>query len=398
MVTKNLFSVKTLLCTLCALFLLSPQAGAKSTTKDTPTDSLAPASLGGVAFATERLRTMAVQCRLDGASLSAIPVSGKDSMTFVYRGRRLAVKKNALGDISHIGYWCFPQALRDFNPSPVYDFLERYALELDLAGQTRDIKIYRDQMTAKGDWNALTAAGDINDFSLRKEGLKKYYFNFKRGGRSLQLAFACDCQLLMGCDAIELERNFVRDIKRTAPNLKLLDLPQPESAGDSTKQQANYRVLGGKDYLSPSIHNSIYLRLEKTGGKKTYALIADTMKLVQSVGNMLLTGISKNHVNVALKVDKYGYACDSLLLPLASLVTFLQQEGCELYFGVKERKGDDVLCSVFALQRDYGYNHVISFRVPKSTLVQGGTVEARAFCYVPLHNVTEKFLNLTPSR
>ena len=122
------------------------------------------------------------------------------------------------------------------------------------------------------------------------------------------------------------------------------------------------------------------------------------MKLVQSVGNMLLTGISKNHVNVALKVDKYGYACDSLLLPLASLVTFLQQEGCELYFGVKERKGDDVLCSVFALQRDYGYNHVVSFRVPKRTLVQGGTVEARAFCYVPLHNVTEKFLNLTPSR
>ena len=61
--------------------------------------------------------------------------------------------------------------MRDFNPSPVYDFLERYALELDLAGQTRDIKIYRDQMTAKGDWNALTAAGDINDFSLRKEGL-----------------------------------------------------------------------------------------------------------------------------------------------------------------------------------------------------------------------------------
>ena len=202
----------------------------------------------------------------------------------------------------------------------------------------------------------------------------------------------------MGCDAIELERNFVRDIKRTVPNLKLLDLPQPESATDSTKQQANYRVLGGKEYLSPSIHNSIYLRLEKTGGKKAYALIADTMKLVQSVGNMLLTGISKNHVNVALKVDKYGYACDSLLLPLASLVTFLQQEGCELYFGVKERKGDDVLCSVFALQRDYGYNHVISFRVPKRTLVQGGTVEARAFCYVPLHNVTEKFLNLTPSR
>ena len=203
MATKNLFSVKTLLCTLCALFLLSPQAGAKSAMKDMPADSLAPASLGGVAFATERLRSMAEQCRLDGASLAAIPASGKDSMTFVYRGRPLAVKKNALGDISHIGYWCFPQALRDFNPSPVYDFLERYALELDLAGQTRDIKIYRDQMTAKGDWNALTAAGDINDFSLRKEGLKKYYFNFKRGGRSLQLDFACDCQLLISCDAIE---------------------------------------------------------------------------------------------------------------------------------------------------------------------------------------------------
>ena len=95
MATKNLFSVKTLLCTLCALFLLSPQAGAKSaiTEKDMPADSLAPASLSGVAFATERLRSMAEQCRLDGASLSAIPVSGKDSMTFVYRGRPLAVKK-----------------------------------------------------------------------------------------------------------------------------------------------------------------------------------------------------------------------------------------------------------------------------------------------------------------
>ena len=104
MVTKNLFSVKTLLCILCALFLLSPQAGAKSATKDTPTDSLAPASLGGVAFATERLRSMAEQCRLDGASLAAIPASGTDSMTFVYRVRRLAVKKNDQGNISNIGY------------------------------------------------------------------------------------------------------------------------------------------------------------------------------------------------------------------------------------------------------------------------------------------------------
>ena len=45
----------------------------------------------------------------------------------------LNCRKNSFQEVEHLGLLLFPQQIRNLKPSPVYDFLERYLLELNIA-------------------------------------------------------------------------------------------------------------------------------------------------------------------------------------------------------------------------------------------------------------------------
>ena len=82
-------------------------------------------------YSTRKLQRIATAASLVVAE--RMGANASDDTTYFYKRRQLSVRTNALGDVSHIGYRMFNrEVVRMQGNAPVFDFLERYMLELDL--------------------------------------------------------------------------------------------------------------------------------------------------------------------------------------------------------------------------------------------------------------------------
>ena len=67
-------------------------------------------------------------------------------------------------------------------------------------------------------------------------------------------------------------------------------------------------------------------------------------------------------------------------------------EGCNLYVGIKKYAEDNVAATVFALNNELGYNHVLAVDFPTGILSgRQQSITGTAYVYIPLQNVTEDF-------
>ncbi len=137
--------------------------------------------------------------------------------TFLFRNRILSIKMNCWGEIQNIGYSLFPNEICDTNLSYIYDFVERYLLELDLLNKKSELKkrLRHDDVTLSGDFPSILDehSSDIQ-FSIEDVEYHRYKLNFKRGTKNIQLDFSPNCQLILGANDKELEEIFSRHFRQ----------------------------------------------------------------------------------------------------------------------------------------------------------------------------------------
>ena len=329
-------------------------------------------------FSTVRLKQMAEKLNL--AQLDTLkPSVLTDSYTF--KGNKLHVATNKQGAICHIGYAMVNPALRNAEQLPLLNFVERYLLELDLPSDfSRGVRLNRDKVEYKAAANVVPSSIGYNDgFAYQVIELKSYRVTWERDGKPLlTLAFPMDAQLLLGCNAIELERNLVKNLSLT-PNVK------------TKLSEISEEALKGRSdsYLDPLITNKIYAN--KKGGK--YELVYNNSNIHQSVCKFALTGYSPSVIPLNLTVDLYGYNKKELQLTYPQLIRFLKEEGCSIYFGIKTRSETMVEGTLFAVQKNLGYCHVVKLDIPTSIFNAQpiGKVSARIYAYIPQHNVSSDY-------
>ncbi len=334
--------------------------------------------------ATERIGSLLRVLRLSGAD--TLRPATDYTENFTRQGRPLHVVTNRWGEVAHVGYYLFPAGLRASQPSPVYDFLERYLLELDLPSQLpRQMRLSLDKVTVKGNPAAAAAFDGTESFGLSSELMRNYSVRWSREGRELlSLNFPMDCQLLTGCNAIELEKNLARDLRRTEP---LPPCATVAPRGELTASGATV-ICHGRTYLNELIRSDLYLR--KSAG--SYFLIEDAARPLQTIPNLMLAGPAGRDYRMDLSLDKYGYDAETFTVSLGQWQAFCREQGCELYFGVKTLSGGVLTGTLFAVNERMGYNHVLSVEFPVSLLQGGeGSIRARLLAYIPLHNVSEKY-------
>ena len=163
------------------------------------------------------------QTRLLKQMAQAVSLSLPDSLermtdndsTWTYRGRQLRVRTNALGDVSHIGYKLFHnQMVSLYGNQWLFDFLERYFLELDLRLDGKPVaeRMSVDRVVVKeGTVAMMSRVRDTDALSVSYTPRRSYAVTWTLDGKPLTLSFPTDCQLMMGCNAIELEDRVVRD-------------------------------------------------------------------------------------------------------------------------------------------------------------------------------------------
>lgn len=314
-----------------------------------------------------------------------------------HAGKTLRLRTNALGDISHIGYRMFnDEVVAAYPDCRVFDFVERYALELRLKTDTR-VKTVQDRLAldgvtvTQGNVEMLYSVTEATPLAVDYIPRRMYRFMWTFGeGRKLGMVFKADCHLITGADAVELEQRFSRDVVRC-----------PRVDADEAMRQwdkARVSVSGGKRVISTGVYLSeaISDKLLQNLRNSRWCLVMSPKSAVRSVCNIMLTGGCETAADIPLQlvVDKYGYSTDTLRITLGQLGKYLVEDGCHVYVGVKKTDSEGLHGTLFVVNEAMGYNHVLPFVCPLS--IAGGkeaTVKAHIYTYIPLQNVTEKFFN-----
>lgn len=337
-------------------------------------------------FVTRRLNSMAKALGVEDVDYNV--------SSFSYHGKALNVRKNRWGQVEHIGYHLFSDAIRTAQPSPVYDFLERYLLELDLPSEfSTTLRLEKDEVVVKGDLTLAKTFDGTEVFSMEEKGLQKYKVSWTKGKQTLTMAFNKDCQLLSGCNAIELEHIISRNLRRIEPAQWQPFYPQ---SGNLVVKNDSMLLVKGDTYLSNNISSDIYLRpLDKEG---EYTIVEDAQWSAISVADVMTHGSPTYDYLLDVKLDKYGYDTEDFTISLRQWLALCQMEGCQLYWGTKKVENDRVTGIMLALNTQMAYNHMLSVAFPTLLLTHpsGANVphiKARLYAYIPLHYMTEKFFN-----
>ena len=335
--------------------------------------------------------------RISEAMELKIPEHLKPDMTVdsvaTFKDKTVRLRTNSFGDVSHIGYRLFDEALvENFSPSVVLDFIERYALELDALRGKIDLAETTSRRNIEfrsGSASLFRNITPLASVSIRHEERKRFEVDITDKNVNISMILPSDYQILSGANAIELEDIMVRNLLRSPNQLIPNTLPKEwEDAKNS--YSGNFIIASYGNYLSDKIRSDIYL-LKKDGIK---ALIIDSVRPTQSVKNILLTGCFDNIIPLELTVDKYGNSKEYISISLQQMIACFRSEGCKLYLGIKDSSNEFVDATLFAVNHLLAYNHMVSIKFPVS-IIKGGndTVKGVLYAYTPLQNITDKFFN-----
>lgn len=341
------------------------------------------------AFATKRLERISAAAGIVPQGMTA---DANNETDFLYRGKQLRVRTNAFGDISHVGYRLFAaQTVSAYAGTQLFDFIERYCLELDLKldGRTPAERMDIDKVVCTaGNISMLRSVTPQTPVSVEEISRRMYRVRFTVGAKTLSLTIPADYQLISGADAIELESIFERNIKRTVP--VNADAAIGGWDGAEVSRSDNMLIANAGRYLSEMIRSDIYLT-ESRGRRR---LVLDARRPRQTICNILLTGQYSRDIPLQLTIDRYGYTKSSVKVSVAQFVAACRMEGCRMYVGIKTHSDSSYTATLFALNEKMAYNHVLSVDFPTAILT-GAAQEVRGtlYAYIPLQNVTERFFN-----
>ena len=341
-------------------------------------------------FRTTLLERMAMAI---GIVSSELPANSDMDSIAVVKNKPIHVRTNAWGDVVHIGYSMFNSELvvQYHNPY-IFDFIERYLLELDLGLDKRnniETRMRIDRVTmVKGSLRQLRSVTPHSDIKLTidEKERKMYRLNCTVAANDLSITIPADCQLLLGANAIELEQIFSRNVKHSMP------IAGVDTVSDLSSMRVsiagNTLVTDGDSYMNKAIRNNLYLR-EDNGVRK---LICSPNSPSRSVSNIMLTGVFANELPMELVLNRYGNQRETLNVTLQQFIAYCKQEGATLYFGIKELSEQVLKGTLFAYNVNLACTHMLSVEFPLSLLEgEKGKIQATAYVYIPLGHIADKF-------
>lgn len=325
--------------------------------------ALVPASAKST-FRTSELERLAKVLALD---IEALP-DGYSHPTV--DGVRLTIHQTEQ-TIDHIGLYLFTEELRSMGKSPIFDFLERYFLQLKYPPHSKSMS----NMIRDDQFRFLSGNLKSVDNILLTDGFSYNYDKYcylatwnRKDSILLSVSFPVEYELISGENKIEAEENLPSDIR----NAKVV-VP------------TNKPFVKKDHYLSKDFTNRVYLSKGE--------LVLNEQHPLESAANMMLSLQTEGDFTINITQLSYGFKKTVFEVPLKQWIAFCQNHGCELYFGIQKLTDkDEVECVVIAVNAAENYNHVLTAKIASDILEpKSGTIEARLYPYVPTHNVLNLF-------
>ncbi len=294
----------------------------------------------------------------------------------------LTIRKNPYGEVEHIGMKLFSDAMRQKSPSPTYDFIERFLLEVNMAkGEERDRLLMQNFITFNiGSPVTALSLDTLMDYEEEKLPNTRYRSTWKKNGKEvLQMMYAMNWQMLSGCSIDELEKNFEKRILR------------------HNMQKTDTLPLRGTYVISPLIKNDLYVSEKGMKAPSGRKYVFNIENLSRSAANMLLVEELPINVELKMAINRYDFITDTLTVPLHKYMNFcMTEEGCKPYFGLKSIKNNEIKGVLFFVNSNGGFMHMLSVTLHTDVIKKArGTIRAKLLPYIPLYNVKKEYLNLT---
>lgn len=314
-------------------------------------------------YRTAELRRLATLLAVDESSLK----EGYNYLDIKNQHIVVTVKGNT---VMHIGLRLFAEDTRKLDNTPVFDFLERYFLQLKYPPTliTAQKMISDDQFQfMKGSLKTVDDIQPTDGFGFNYDK-RQYIATWNRDGQPLlSVSFPVEYELISGENKIEAENNLLADIKRTEI------------------KNTNSKTAHDPHYINKNFSNRLYYQKGE--------LVSSERHPAETTANMLLSMKAKGQYELKVTQVSYGFKKTVFDVPLRQWIAFCQNSGCHLYVGI-EKIGDkgEVNAVVLAVNEAENYNHVLTVTIPQEAIHnQKGSLEARLYPYVPTHNVKELF-------
>lgn len=340
--------------------------------------------VGAADFASKRLQSIAMSLRLSGLDT----LHSGTHHQYRYRGHQLCVRVNKNREIEHIGLLLFSQQYRNAATPMICDFLERNLLERNITALDEELKFQQrgeHVYFVKGTASTALTLDTINVSGISEDWIefKTYRVTWSRNGKEvLRVTFDIDCQMLLGCNSIELEERFIKRLKRYESHdyeIKKWKFPK----------HTNVYVAAGDTFLIKEMRNELFYERSKTG----WHLTNDKEHVTKSLNNMLLSMEYDGNPQLELTLDKFGYVSETISLPYKNWLQMCLDDGCTPFFGIKERTDSHYKGTILMANPKCGYVHLLSVDIPIDTIKNygNGKIYGRLYVYNPMHNLSKDY-------
>ena len=287
----------------------------------------------------------------------------------------------------------FAQELSVEKPSIliVYNFFESYIntlLPLTVEEQQKRLK----------EELILIDNGSLKNLELVKEssslmissGNKRYRVSISNGDLILlEMSFPMSCELISGMNKLEMESLFIRQLQSVKTTN---EINQDDTKISNLKKTVNpnFLIKQGTNYQIPHLRSDLYY--EKVKGK--IQLISSPNHVIESVANIMISKYALGEYLLVLNIRKYGFKKETINIPIKDWIKYYEASGCDCYFGVEKIDGDKLYATVFVVNEEFQYNHILNFMVNTQILEERkGEIVGSINVYVPTHNVLNLFEN-----
>ena len=326
--------------------------------------------------------------------LNIVGLLSKNSLTdtLTVSGQHIVVRRDAQGQVVHIGIPLFNTSIRNLQPSPIHDYLEFAALDKKFQVSENTLQLNRLRFS-KGGWEQLFQLGDTTACTISSLDDKTYVVQWQRNGSSIvEVSFPVDYELLANSTRREMETKFIAELK----NYKSAPSRLPTTI-DST-QLKKYAIEGiyvkeGRNYIINAITSSTYY----AKSKQDFQLVYVPQHVSESMTDLLLAPgvLPKASVNVKFALSTYRE--ETVDVDYTQLYDFCVASGCEPYFGYEGMVGGMASGTLVMHNRQSGYSHLFYIQCPADQVGKPGVqLRGTAYIYIPSSNI--KNLLAAPSK
>ncbi len=337
------------------------------------------------------------ECLRDIAqSIERSDTSPREGLQLVGRESDIPIKveQGRDGVVVHLGVDIFGDEIKAEYGALLFNFVERYLLELLLKVNDLDVSERNEieDIEIGGDLGAipLFTSSNLSEISLEvvSDG-SRYDISWSDANDSFAISFPASYSLLVGKSKIELEDDLYGELQNYsgshAPSLR-------ERVNDSKLRKIadNLYEYDQGYYMIPSMRNIQYLELVEG----SYNYIYSAERPCETLTNLATQYSGSNHpIVLHVEQQKYGSINNEFHYRLNDLVAFCLDEGCTPYISFEQGEPEEgVSATIFMVNYDCRYNHMLQLEFENfDSLEVNSVISCEINTYIPTHNTSELY-------